>query len=306
MKDLNSLVIFVKVAELKNLTQAARQLGLTASAVSKSITKLETELKVTLFTRTTRAVHLTNDGAAFHERCKTILTLLEEAELSLDACQRDLRGHIRVQMPVGFGRRVILPALGRFRSRYPDIVLDLELSNRVVDLAFERIDVCIVWGDVCDEQLIARKLCDVHHVACASPAYLKKFGEPASPDDLHRHQCLAYVVPHTGTYREWKFTHDGRSFSKPHSGKLNFNHGESLLEAALAGEGIAMLGTYFTDEAVRDGKLKVVLQDWVARGPQVSVAYLPNRNLSPRVRVFIDFLLEVCRQYAATALSNGR
>jgi LysR family transcriptional regulator for bpeEF and oprC len=306
MKDLNNLVIFVKVAELKNLTQAARQLGLTASAVSKSITKLEVELKVTLFTRTTRAVHLTNEGAAFHERCKTILTLLDEAELFLDAGQTDMGGRIRVQMPVGFGRRVILPALSRFRSRYPDIVLDLELSNRLVDLAFERIDVCIVWGEVTDEHLVARKLCDVHHVACASPGYLAKFGEPATPGDLDHHRCLAYVVPHTGTYREWKFTHDGRSFGRAHSGMLNFNHGESLLEAALAGEGIAMLGTYFTDEAVRDGKLKVVLQDWVARGPQVSVAYLPNRNLSPRVRVFIDFLIDVCGQFGARKLADGR
>jgi LysR family transcriptional regulator for bpeEF and oprC len=296
MRDLNTVVIFVKVAEYKNMTHAARQLGLTASAVSKTITKLESELNVTLFVRSTRAVYLTNDGAIFHERCKSILSQLDDAETSLKASQTNLRGHVRVQMPVGLGRRIVVPALPRFRARYPEIILDVELSNRIVDLGFERIDVCVMWGVVSDEQVIARKVCDVRRVACASPHYLSRFGEPQTPDDLDRHNCLAYVVPQTGSYREWHFSHQGKTFTKQVSGTLNFNHGESLLEAAVAGEGIAMLGTYLTDQAVKSGKLKVILRDWVAQGPQVSVAYLPNRNQSPRVRAFIDFLLQECRE----------
>jgi LysR family transcriptional regulator for bpeEF and oprC len=295
MRDLNNLSVFVKVAELRNLSEAARHLGITASAVSKAITRFEAELKVKLFTRSTRAIHLTGDGALFHERCKAILAQLDDAELALGQSQGAPRGMVRVQMPVGFGGRIILPALDEFRRRYPEVAFDIELSNRIVDMAFERIDVCVVLGAPADERVVAKKLCDVRHVACASPAYLERFGTPLHPDDLDHHHCLAYVVPHAG-YREWKFARDGRHFSKQVSGKVNFNHGESLLDAAIAGEGIAMLTTYFTDEAVRAGQLRVVLEDWVAPAPAIYLAFLPNRNLSPRIRAFIDFLQEICER----------
>ncbi|GAA4335944.1 LysR family transcriptional regulator [Pigmentiphaga soli] len=302
MRDLNNLTVFLQVAELKSYTQAARRLGLTSSAVSKCITRIESELNATLFVRNTRHVYLTNDGADFYERCKLILGQLEEAELSLKRSRNDYSGTLRIQMPMGFGRKVVFPKLPVFRSRYPEIELDIEMSNRIVDMVYERIDVCVVSGPVTDERLVARKLCDVQHVACASPAYLARHGEPQTPDDLEHHHCMAFMITNPNTFREWKFTYNGRTFSKRLSGKLNMNQGESLLEAAINGEGIAMLNTYFLGDAVQRGLVKIILKDWIAKGPHLSIAYLPNRKLSPKVRAFIDFLIEIAPGSANFAL----
>ncbi|MFM0501431.1 LysR family transcriptional regulator [Paraburkholderia caffeinilytica] len=290
LENLNALIVFAKVAETRSFTDAARMLGLTASGVSKAITRLEQELGVRLMHRTTRSVSLTNDGSSFFERCSHILSEIEEAEAALNQTQSAPRGRIRVQMPVGFGRRVIVPALPGFIERYPDVVIDGELSDRIVDLGYEGVDVAVFIGVPADARLIARKLCNLRFVTCASPDYFRVHGEPQTPDDLERFRCLAYVLPQTGRYRDWHFEKNGRTFAKTVSGPLNLNNTESLLEAAISGAGIAMISTFIAADAIRAGKLKVTLRDYATVGPQVSVIYLPNRNLSARVRVFVDFL----------------
>jgi LysR family transcriptional regulator for bpeEF and oprC len=203
------------------------------------------------------------------------------------------RGNLRVHMPVGFGRRVIVPALPRFIERYPDIVVDVELSDRIIDLAYEGIDVAIQIGEPSDARLIARKLCNLRFVACASPQYLLRRGVPATPDDLSRHDCLAYVLMQSGRYRDWQFVKNGKNIGKTISGRLNINNSDSLLEAAIAGLGIVMISNFIASEALRSGRLCAVLTDYVALGPPVSAIYRPSKNLSPRVRAFVDFVTEI-------------
>lgn len=293
MENLNAIRVFAKVAETCSFTEAAKHLALTTSAISKSIMRLEQDLGVQLLHRTTRSVSLTTDGASFFERCQQILAAVENAENALSRSQDAPLGRLRVHMPVGFGRRVIVPALGTFVERHPGLVLDAELSDRRVDLAYEGIDVTVQIGEMPDVRLIARKLCNLRFVACASPDYLARHGEPASPDDLDRHHCLNYVMMHTGRYREWQFMKDGKTFGRTVSGRLNMNNSDSLLEAAIAGFGIVMISNFIAAEALRNGQLKALLTDYVAIGPQVSAVYLPSKSLSPKVRAFIDFLSSV-------------
>lgn len=293
MRNLNALLVFTKVAETRSFTNAAQRLGLTASAVSKSVSRLEQELGVRLLQRSTRLVSLTNDGASFFERCRHILAEIDDAESALTLSMTNLQGRLRVQMPVGFGRRVVVPKLLRFTEQHPGLVVDAELSDRVVDLAYEGIDAAIQIGQVSDSRLVARKVCRLSFAACASPEYLARNGEPATPEDLDRHHCLAYLLPMTNGYRDWQFAKDGQTFSKTVSGSLNINNAESLLEAAVAGVGITMISNFIAADALRDGKLKRILNQYVVKGPEVYVVYLPGRNLSAKVRAFIDFLTVV-------------
>lgn len=293
MENLNALRVFVRVAETRSFTEAAKRLGLTSSAVSKAITRLEQELDVRLLQRTTRSVGLTNDGASFFEHCVQVLAQIEDAENALNRATSSPHGRLRVHMPVGFGRRVIVPALSRFIQQNPDLVLDAELSDRSVDLAYEGIDAAVHIGELADARLIARKLCNLRFVACASPEYLARHGTPKTPEELDQHHCLAYVLMHTGRYRDWQFVKDGKAYPKSVSGRLNINNAESLLEAACSGLGIAMISNFIAADAIRDGRLRCVLTDYVGIGPQVSVVYLPSRNLSPKVRIFVNFLREL-------------
>ena len=293
MENLNSLRVFVRVAESRSFTEAAKRLGLTPSAVSKAITRLEQELNVRLLHRTTRSVGLTNDGESFFDHCLLVLAQIEDAENVLKRATSSPHGRLRVHMPVGFGRHVIVPALSQFIKLHPALVLDAELSDRTVDLAYEGIDAAVHIGEPADARLIARKLCNLRFVACASPDYLALNGEPRTPDELDKHHCLAYVQMHSGRYRDWQFYENGKPFSKTVSGRLNINNAESLLEAATSGLGIAMISNFIAAEAIREGKLRCILNDYVGIGPQVSVVYLPSRHLSLKVRAFVDFLLEL-------------
>ncbi|MGB3742098.1 MAG: LysR family transcriptional regulator [Castellaniella sp.] len=300
VRNLNAIRIFVQVAETQSFTAAAARLDVTPSAVSKAITQLELELNVVLLRRTTRSVRLTNDGASFFERCISALGEIEDAENILKRNTTSPRGRLAVHLPMGFGQRVVVPALSRFMDRYPDLVLDAELSNRKVDLAYESIDVVVHIGEPADARLIARKLCNLQYLACASPDYLAQYGEPKAPGDLERHRCLGYFPSDIGRYRDWRFMRNGHVQAQAVSGYLNFNNSESLLAAACAGLGIAMLADFTVSESVRDGRLIPILREYVAMGPPVSAIYLPGRNLSPKVRAFVNFLLEIMRGEVAS------
>ncbi|MBT2300754.1 LysR family transcriptional regulator [Variovorax paradoxus] len=297
MDNLNALQVFARVAESRSFTLAAERLGLTPSAVSKSVSKLEAELGVRLLHRSTRLVSLTNDGASFFDRCRHILAEIEDAKSALTLSNSVPQGKLRVQMPVGFGRRVVAPALLRFTEQNPGLSVDVELSDRAADLAYEGFDLAIQIGPIADTRLVARHLCNLSFAAYASPAYLERHGEPATPDELDRHHCLAYIFPMTGNYRAWQFSKEGRTFAKIVSGGLNMNNAESLLEAAVAGAGITMISNFIAADALRRGQLKRILTDYVAKGPDVHAVYLPGRHLSAKVRIFIDFLLELVERF---------
>lgn len=288
--SLASMATFVRIAEMKSFSAAANQLGMSGPAVSKALARLERRLGVRLLNRTTRKVSLTDDGRAFFDRCRQILTDVQDAEELLTSRRVSPRGRLRVQMPVGFGRRVVLPALPDFLARHPELTIDVELSDRIVDLAEEGLDVAIRIGEIPDSRVIAKKLCVIRFVTCASPTYLARHRAPRTPEDLQNHLCLPYWVPQTGRYREWHFARDGTPFSLLVTGRLNINNSEALIDAAVAGAGIVSVATFLAAQAVSAGELKVVLREYVTDGPPVSVVYLPNRHLSARVRTFLEFL----------------
>ncbi|OGA50405.1 MAG: hypothetical protein A3F74_27355 [Betaproteobacteria bacterium RIFCSPLOWO2_12_FULL_62_58] len=288
---LHAISIFVRVAETKSFTKAAKHLGISTSGVSKSVTRLEERLGVRLVNRTTRSVSLTDDGATFFERCCQILGELEDAETAVTRRQTKPRGRLRVQLPVGFGLKVLAPYLAQFAELYPELVVDVEFSSRVADLAEEGIDVVVRIGDPGDTRLVARKLCDICYVTVASPGYIARYGEPKTPDDLQRHRCLGFYIPQTNRYRDWSFISAGHHHSKSISGNLNMNSGQALLDAAIAGAGIATVGTFMACDAVRAGLLRIVLREYVPpAGPPIWLGYLERRHLSLRIRAFVDFL----------------
>ena len=288
--NLDSIVAFVRIAETRSFTAAATQLGISGPAVSKAIARLERHLGVKLLNRTTRSVALTDDGQAFLERCRRILDDLQEAEELLTSRRLTPRGRLRVQMPLGFGRSIVLPMLPAFLSKYPDLVVDVDLSDRIVDFAEEGLDVAVRIGEIADSRVIAHKIYDIRFVTCASPAYLAKHGTPRTPEDLAQHQCLPYWMPQVGRHREWPFAHRGVQFSLAVPGTLNVNNSEALIDAAINDAGIVSVATFLAAKAVNSGKLQVVMRDFATLGPPVSVVYLPNRHLSARVRAFLEFL----------------
>lgn len=290
MNNLNSVPLFVCVGESQNLTAAGERLGLSASAVSKAITRLEEELGTQLIQRTTRRIRLTDEGLAFLERCRQILSEVSEAEAEIAHARAIPHGRLRIQMPIGFGRIIVAPALGEFTKRYPELVLDVEMSDRIVDIAAEGKDAAIHIGDVRDSRVIARKLCALHFVTCASPEYLDAHGEPSVPEDLEQHRCLGYFIPQAGHYRDWNFERNGKRIAISISGCLNINNAESILDGAIAGAGIAHMATFVAADAVRRGKLKIVLPKFTSVGPSVSVLYLPSKRMSPKIRALVDFL----------------
>ena len=304
MRNLNALLVFVKVAETRSFTLAAQRLGLTSSAISKSIARLEQELGVKLLTRSTRLVNLTGEGASFFERCQQILTEIENAETAVTSSTATPKGRLRLQMPVGFGRRVVVPKMWEFTQRYPELTVDIELSDRLVDLNYEAVDAVIHIGPVTDDRVVVHKLCSLSFAAYASPNYLAKHGIPKSPDDLDHHQCLAYLRPMTGDHREWKFMKDGKDFSRVVSGALNINNAETLLEAAIAGAGIVMVSDFIAGNALRSGKIQRILSDYVVAGPEVSVLHLPRSTLAAKVRVLMDYLKTIIEDIDPKSLSK--
>ena len=290
MHDFGAIVVFSNVAELHSFSAAAERLGMTASGVSRAIARLETHLGGALFDRTTRRVELTRHGEAYYQRCRRILAELDDAAAQVRGAGGAARGRVRVQLPVGFGKRVLVPTLPRFAERYPDIVLDVELNDRGTDLSRTHIDVAVRVGHIRDSRLASRKLCGTRFVSCATPAYLAERGEPRTPADLKNHRVMGYFIPQTGRYREWEFLVDQVERSRAMHGSLNVNSGEALIEAMLAGGGIATVATFVAAEAVARGELKIVLRDFIARGPDISVIYLPGHRQNPTVRAVVDFI----------------
>ncbi|MEI9898894.1 MAG: LysR family transcriptional regulator [Hyphomicrobium sp.] len=290
MRDLNALRVFVRVAQLKSFKAAAASLGLTSSAVSKAITRLEAEVGVGLLQRTTRSVGLTEDGAIFFDNCRQILGEIEQAESLLSRATTGPYGRLRVHMTEGFGRRVVFPTLRRFLDQHPSLSMSVELSDRVIDMASEGFDMDIRIGEVADSRLIARPLGRLTFVVCASPAYLKRHGEPRTPEDLDRHNCLTYSQIHTGRLREWQFCEHGRSYGKTVAGSLHVNNSEALLVAAVSGLGVASISQFIAGDAIAAGKLKPVLTRFTAPGPPVHAVYAKGQHLSPKVRALAEFL----------------
>ena len=291
MSDLRTLAIFVKVAERRSFVRAADDLGITQSGVSNAIKRLEDENGTRLLARTTRRVNLTEDGAAFFERCRQALAEIEEAELVLRQGQLKPTGNLRIDMPVSFGRLKLVPLLGTFRTQFPDLRLRVSFTDRYIDLIEEGVDVCVRFGGLQDSSLIARRLTTTQFGVVGAPDYFTKHGRPKTPDDLTSHDCLAYTLRDTRLPRAWRFAAGETESSFIPKGNMSFSDGAALCDAACAGYGLAQLHDYYLDAAVARGKLVPVLEKFKPKPDPIWLVYPHTRHLTRNVRAFVDFIV---------------
>jgi LysR family transcriptional regulator, regulator for bpeEF and oprC len=292
MDQFSGILAFVRAAEERSFTKAAHKLWISPSGVSKAISGLEAQFKVRLVHRTSRSITITPEGAAFYERCRQIVADLEDAGQLLSRAQEAPRGLLRVTLPLSVGRLHLARALPEFARRYPDVKMEASLTNRRVDLVEEGFDVAVRMGKPPDSRLVARQLTTGVLSTCAAPPYLKRHGVPRRPEDLANHNCVHFVVPSTARVQDWKFQRGGKQLSIPVPGNLSLDHAEALVEAALAGTALIQISSYVTAPAIRTRVLKTVLTEFQVDSPPVWVMYRHNRNLTPRVRAFVDFLVE--------------
>jgi DNA-binding transcriptional LysR family regulator len=290
MDKLASLRAFTKIIERGSFAAAGRELHLSRSAISKYVRDLEHELGVQLLHRTTRRASPTETGLAYYERSRAILAELEEADRAVSTLQAEPRGMLRVNAPMSFGTLHLGRALGDFMARYPELKLQLLLSDQLVDPVQEGYDVTLRIAELAASSLIARKIVEARRVVCAAPAYLARRGRPEHPDDLRRHDCLSYG--HLATGNQWKLSGaDGDHWIEV-SWNLCSNNAEVLRDAALAGRGIALLPTFIAGAALQSGALVSLLADYHPPALSLYALYPETRHLSVKVRVFIDFLIE--------------
>ena len=290
MDKLNSLRAFVKVVEAASFSEAGRRLRLSRSAVSKYVAELEEELGVQLLSRTTRRVTPTENGQAYFERALTILADLDAADHAVSQSQATPRGLLRVNAPMSFGTMQLGPAVAGFMKRYPELQIQLALSDEQVDPVQEGLDVTLRIAELESSSLIARRLMPIERVVCASPKYLRQHGTPKHPRELRNHVCLTYGYLSTGN--QWKLTgRDGDHFISPRW-TLCANNAEVLRDAAIAGCGIALLPDFIAGAALKSDKLRPFLADYAAPPLALYAVYPPTRHLAVKVRLFIDYLVE--------------
>ncbi len=285
------MAVFVRVVRDGSFSAAAKTLDLSPSAVSKLITRLEERLGVALFLRSTRELRLTAEGEEFFEAAQKILDDLDDAEQAIGAGSMQAQGMLRVNASIPFGTHQLLPLVSEFRERYPRVSLDLTLTDQVVDLARERVDVAVRAGKLADGAFRARLLGVSRYAVVASPEYLRRHGTPAEPDDLSRHTCLGFTFRRSVS--QWPFMLDGERRELSVRTQMLTNNGETMRGLALNGVGIARLGRFHIDRDIHEGRLVELLEDFnPGDSEELHALFLAKRHMSRRVRVFIDFLVE--------------
>jgi DNA-binding transcriptional LysR family regulator len=290
MDQSGEMSVYVNVVREGGFSAAAKVLGLTPSAVSKQISRLEARLDVRLLNRTTRQLSMTDEGETYFHRATAILSEIEEVEAMVSNRFDTPRGTLRVSSSIAFGRHQIVPLMPEFLNTNPEVKLQLSLSDNLVDLVQEGFDVAIRVAELMDSSLVARRLAVDRRVVCAAPSYIEKHGCPQSPEALRDHNCL--VVSQVPSMRDWEFSF-GNTVRKIHvEGRFETNSGVAVHEAVLDGIGIAQLPAFLVAPDIRAGRLVSFLDDRVATGKPIYAVYPHRRHLSPKVRVFIDFLVD--------------
>lgn len=291
MENLKDIAVFVRVAELGSFTAAADQLALSKAVVSKYISRLEQRLGARLLHRTTRRITLTEAGDALYGRSVAALADLGEAEREVAQLTGAPRGHLRVSMPVYFGEVHIAPLISRFRAAYPEITLDLDMDNRMVDLVRERFDVALRITHLGDSSLVARKLAPCPQVVCAAPSYLERHGTPQVPADLRGHNCLSYSLDRTPN--DWHFRAPrGRWTAVTVRGTIRCNNDIALKQAVIDGLGLRQIPRFIVEQELADGRLVEILSTYESPPLGIYAVFATRKNLPPKVRVFIDFLAD--------------
>lgn len=288
LDNLAAMAVFARVVEDRSFTQAADALGRSKSAVSKAVSQLEDRLGARLLNRTTRRLSLTEAGTAYYERAARILAEAAEADSAVSALQDEPRGTLRINAPMSFGQRHLAPAIGGFLERYPELRLDITLSDRFVDLIGEGYDVAVRIAALPDSSLIAAKLAPNRRVVCASPDYLARAGTPRHPQDLRQHNYFGYTYQATGN--TWRFVGPEGPATVRVTGSLTANNGDILKAAMLQGLGLGLVPTFSIADELKSGELVVVLPDYIDTETSVYAVYPHSRHLSAKVRAFVDYL----------------
>jgi DNA-binding transcriptional LysR family regulator len=296
LPDFEGLAIFAKVVELRSFAAAATELALSKATVSKAVTRLEQRLGARLFNRTSRRLALTDAGQKLSERAARLLADGEAVENEALAQSVSPRGLVRFAVPMTFGVKAVAPILPEFLKQYPDVAIDLHLSDAMVDLIGEGFDAGLRIASLPDSSLIARRLCAMPRHTVASPAYLKRYGRPTHPMHLSQHKCLGYA--YLSTAGVWHYTNAaGEQASVRPAGPLRVNNGEALMPALLAGLGIADLPDFIIGDAISSGEVEVILKDWKQTEGSVHLVTPPGGPRPARVEVLAEFL---ARHFAST------
>ena len=290
--QLGSIEQFCKAAETGSFTSAAEILGLTPAAVSRSISRLEQRLGVRLFLRTTRAVKLTAEGELYWKECQFALEQIAEAERAITGAQTVPSGPLRISVSAAYGTFRLLPLMPKFTELYPQIDIEISISDKIIDFVEEGFDLAIRLGIPQDSRIVAFKLEDAMLGVFGTPIYLAKKGEPRNIDDLGEHDCIQYISPNTGRPLQWLFTDDqGTAIEKPVTSRMRvLNDALGAVAWVNAGGGLYQTYRFAVGDALRRGDLVEVLQNYGGRSRPFSILYPQNRHLSARVRAFVDFL----------------
>jgi DNA-binding transcriptional LysR family regulator len=285
------MAIFQRVAERGSFAGAAQDVGLSSSAVAKLIARLEQRLGVRLINRTTRHLALTAEGEVYLDRVREILGAIDAAESEITSARTSPRGHLRVHTLPVIAAHHLAPALPDFLARHPHITLDFMVTNRIVDLVGENVDVSLRMGPLEDSGLVSRKIVDLCRIVCASPSYLARHGRPAEPADLVRHACL--TLSRNPGSANWPFRINGKLTRIDVKGPVSADSADMLLQLAIGGAGILRLSEHVVARSIHEGLLQPLLQD--AQDPETYALFAllpPGRHQGPKVRAFIDFLIE--------------
>jgi LysR family transcriptional regulator for bpeEF and oprC len=304
MDRLDALKVFCAVVETGGFRKAADKLGISTPSVTNQIVALETHFNIKLLNRTTRSMSMTDEGRQCYEHALQLLGDMSDLETSLQYSNQSPRGSVRVDMPSALSRLYVAPALPEFLAAYPDITLKMTVSDRMIDMVEEGVDVLVRIGELQNSGMIAKTIAKTRYVCCASPAFLERHGRPRTPDDLSRFACLNFLYPKSRQVRPWIFQKDGKPFSQTPKGVLGMDHVESMIEAAKAGCGIVQQLSVSMIEPIRSGALEVVLPEWCAAGPDVSVLFQPKHQRAAKVKVFVDFI-ENCFKAQSAAQFQG-
>jgi DNA-binding transcriptional LysR family regulator len=300
MDRFDAMQAFVRVVEAGSFTKAAETLHMSKTSVTQLIQQLEARLRVKLLNRTTRKVNVTADGAVFYERAVRLLADLDDAETSLSAASTSPRGRLRVDVPSPLASMILVPALPTFHARYPDIQIDMGVSDRIVDMVGENVDCVVRGGELTDQSLMARRVGTLQLGVYAAPSYLQRVGTPVHPRELEdsQHRIVGFLWARTGKALPYAMRLNDESVHIQGRYVLAVDDGNAYLAAGLAGLGVLWLPDYMAQASVARGELVPLFADWRLDSMPMYVAFPPNRHISVKLRVFIDWVVELMAQHA--------
>jgi len=288
MDRLGAMEMFVRIVETGNFSAVARQLGTTQPTISKQLTALEKQLRTRLLNRSTRSLSLTEAGATYYERCRRIIDEVRDAEGALGQLQSALAGTLHVNGSIALGQIFLAPLVLRFQRQYPELAIELSLSDRYIDLVEEGVDVAVRIGRLADSNLVARRLGSTRRVLVATPAYLAAHGTPKRPEDLAHHSCLLYAYLSSGN--EWTFKGPEGEIRVRVQGNFKANNGEAIRQALLANVGVAMSPDWLIHDKLESGEVVALLPEFAPPPLDINAVYPSGRHVSTKVRTFIEFL----------------